>query len=55
MCRSSGTEIYDLAWSPDAAYFIIGSMDNIARIYNAGSGKPPRTGTTCAGCVPVLT
>ncbi len=38
MCRSSGTEIYDLAWSPDSAYFIIGSMDNIARIYNAGSG-----------------
>ncbi|KAK1767127.1 WD40 repeat-like protein [Phialemonium atrogriseum] len=38
MCRSSGAEIYDLAWSPDAAYFIIGSMDNIARIYNAGTG-----------------
>jgi chromatin assembly factor 1 subunit B len=38
MCRSLGTEIYDLAWSPDAAYFIIGSMDNIARIYNAGTG-----------------
>ena len=40
MCRSLGTEIYDLAWSPDASYFIIGSMDNIARIYNAGTGKP---------------
>ncbi|TPX17207.1 uncharacterized protein E0L32_003325 [Thyridium curvatum] len=38
MCRSSGAEIYDLAWSPDSAYFIIGSMDNIARIYNAGTG-----------------
>lgn len=38
MCRSLGTEIYDLAWSPDAAFFIIGSMDNIARIYNAGTG-----------------
>ncbi|KAF3073665.1 hypothetical protein CFAM422_003939 [Trichoderma lentiforme] len=38
MCRSSGAEIYDLAWSPDAVYFIIGSMDNIARIYNASSG-----------------
>ncbi|KAH8899310.1 WD40 repeat-like protein [Thozetella sp. PMI_491] len=38
MCRSSGTEIYDLAWSPDSSYFIIGSMDNIARIYNAGTG-----------------
>ena len=40
MCRSSGAEIYDLAWSPDAAHFIIGSMDNIARIYNATTGKP---------------
>lgn len=39
MCRSSGAEIYDLAWSPDGAYFIIGSMDNIARIYNTGTGK----------------
>ncbi|KAL2199072.1 WD40-repeat-containing domain protein [Corynascus similis CBS 632.67] len=38
MCRSLGTEIYDLAWSPDAAFFIIGSMDNVARIYNAGTG-----------------
>lgn len=38
MCRSSGAEIYDLAWSPDGSYFIIGSMDNIARIYNAGTG-----------------
>ncbi|KAH6687861.1 chromatin assembly factor 1 subunit B [Plectosphaerella plurivora] len=38
MCRSSGSEIYDLAWSPDSTYFIIGSMDNIARIYNASSG-----------------
>ncbi len=39
MCRSSGAEIYDLAWSPDGSYFIIGSMDNIARIYNAGTGE----------------
>ncbi|KAI0126932.1 WD40-repeat-containing domain protein [Xylariales sp. AK1849] len=39
MCRSSGAEIYDLAWSPDATYFIIGSMDNVARIYNAGTGS----------------
>jgi chromatin assembly factor 1 subunit B len=38
MCRSSGAEIYDLAWSPDAAHFIIGSMDNIARIYSASTG-----------------
>ncbi|KAH7273598.1 Chromatin assembly factor 1 subunit [Fusarium solani] len=38
MCRSSGAEIYDLAWSPDGVHFIIGSMDNIARIYNAQTG-----------------
>lgn len=38
MCRSSGSEIYDLAWSPDGNYFIIGSMDNVARIYNAATG-----------------
>ncbi|QSZ32299.1 hypothetical protein DSL72_001873 [Monilinia vaccinii-corymbosi] len=39
MCRSSGAEIYDLAWSPDSIYFIIGSMDNVARIYNAQTGQ----------------
>jgi WD40 repeat protein len=39
MCRSSGAEIYDLAWSPDGVYFMIGSMDNIARIYNAQTGQ----------------
>ena len=39
MCRSSGAEIYDLAWSPDAHYFIIGSMDNVARIYSAATGR----------------
>ena len=40
MCRSNtGAEIYDLAWSPDGMFFITGSMDNIARIYNASTGK----------------
>lgn len=39
MCRSSGSEIYDLAWSPDGIFLITGSMDNIARIYNAQSGQ----------------
>ncbi|XPS94052.1 Chromatin assembly factor 1 subunit [Ascochyta lentis] len=38
MCRSIGSEIYDLAWSPDGVYFITGSMDNVARIYNAQTG-----------------
>ncbi|KAK5256953.1 Chromatin assembly factor 1 subunit, partial [Cryomyces antarcticus] len=39
MCRSNGTEIYDLAWSPDGVFFITGSMDNVARIYNAQTGQ----------------
>ena len=38
MCRSSGAEIYDMAWSPDGVFIITGSMDNIARIYNAQTG-----------------
>ncbi|EME48930.1 hypothetical protein DOTSEDRAFT_67845 [Dothistroma septosporum NZE10] len=43
MCRSSsGAEIYDLAWSPDGMFFITGSMDNIARIYNASTGQTVR-------------
>ncbi|KAI9748571.1 MAG: hypothetical protein M4579_007186 [Chaenotheca gracillima] len=42
MCRSSGSEIYDLAWSPDGVFFITGSMDNIARIYNAQTGQTVR-------------
>ncbi|KAI6247844.1 hypothetical protein HI914_04521 [Erysiphe necator] len=33
-----GSEIYDLAWSPDGVFFITGSMDNIARIYNTQTG-----------------
>jgi chromatin assembly factor 1 subunit B len=41
MCRSIGSEIYDLAWSPDGVFFITGSMDNIARIYNAQTGTTP--------------
>lgn len=39
MCRSMGSEIYDLAWSPDGMYFITGSMDNIARVWNAQTGE----------------
>ncbi|KAF2007376.1 WD40 repeat-like protein [Amniculicola lignicola CBS 123094] len=42
MCRSMGSEIYDLAWSPDGVFFITGSMDNIARIYNAQTGTVVR-------------
>ena len=39
MFRSLGSEIYDLAWSPDGAYVITGSMDNTARIYDAKDGQ----------------
>ena len=43
MCRSSsGSEIYDLAWSPDGMFFITGSMDNVARIYSATNGTRKR-------------
>ncbi|KAL5361553.1 WD40-repeat-containing domain protein [Aspergillus floccosus] len=42
MCRSSGAEIYDLAWSPDGVFIITGSMDNITRIYNAQTGQMVR-------------
>lgn len=42
MCRSSGAEIYDLAWSPDGVFIMTGSMDNIARIYNAQNGQMVR-------------
>lgn len=42
MCRSSGAEIYDVAWSPDGVFIITGSMDNIARIYNAQTGQMVR-------------
>ncbi|KAI9692094.1 MAG: hypothetical protein M1820_009529 [Bogoriella megaspora] len=42
MCRSFGSEIYDMAWSPDGQFFITGSMDNIARIYNTNTGQVVR-------------
>ena len=52
MCRSSGSEIYDLAWSPDGVFFITGSMDNIARIYNAQSGQCFSPSLAFQGLVP---
>lgn len=42
MCRSSSSEIYDLAWSPDGMFFITGSMDNVTRIYNTHTGALAR-------------
>lgn len=38
-CRSTGSEIYDLAWSPDAMYLLTGSMDHVARIFNVNTGQ----------------
>ena len=52
MCRSLGSEIYDMAWSPDGLFFITGSMDNIARIYNANTGMSLQGCTT--NCYPNL-
>ncbi|KAI1006955.1 hypothetical protein K3495_g1264 [Podosphaera aphanis] len=36
---SGGSEVYDLAWSPDGIYYMTGSMDNVVRIYNAQTGQ----------------
>lgn len=44
MCRSQAIrdlEIYDLAWSPDGRFFVTGSTDNVARIYDASTGGRP--------------
>ena len=35
----SMAEVYDLAWSPDGSRFITGSIDNIARIWDANTGN----------------
>lgn len=37
--RTSISEIYDLAWSPDSKFIATGSMDNITRIYNVVTGE----------------
>lgn len=39
VCRSSTSEIYDIAWSPDLQYIAAGSMDNYARIYRVSDGS----------------
>ena len=39
MCRSMGSEIYDLAWSPDGLYIATGSMDNTVRVYDSTDGS----------------
>ncbi|CAM9018523.1 unnamed protein product [Wickerhamomyces anomalus] len=38
-CRSSTSEVYDLAWSPDSKYIITGSTDNVSRIYDVSNGQ----------------
>ncbi|KAI9654414.1 MAG: hypothetical protein M1831_005380 [Alyxoria varia] len=42
MCGPIGKEIYDLAWSPDGSFFVTGSMDNVARIFDAETGSVVR-------------
>ncbi|KAG9297684.1 hypothetical protein G9A89_011199 [Geosiphon pyriformis] len=37
MLRGALSDIYDLAWSPDAMHLITGSIDNTARIWNTHS------------------
>ncbi|ODV63718.1 Cac2p [Ascoidea rubescens DSM 1968] len=37
--RSSTSEIYDIAWSPNSQYLLTGSMDNISKIYNVVTGQ----------------
>lgn len=37
-CRGAA-EVYDLAWSPCGRYFVTGSLDNQARVWDAEVGK----------------
>lgn len=39
VCRTSTSEIYDIAWSPDLQYVAAGSMDNVTRIYRTADGS----------------
>lgn len=39
VCRTSTSEIYDIAWSPDLQYVAAGSMDNVTRIYRSVDGS----------------
>lgn len=37
---SAGTkEIYDLAWSPDSAKLVVGSLENVARVFDLATGN----------------
>lgn len=38
VCRSMGSEIYDLCWSVDSNFLIAGAMDNSLRLYDAHTG-----------------
>ncbi|KAG6811776.1 hypothetical protein H0H92_005906 [Tricholoma furcatifolium] len=33
-------QVYDLAWSPNGEYVLVGSTDNIARVFSVADGKP---------------
>lgn len=36
-CRGHGSEVYDIAWSPNASYIIAGTMDNTAFVWDTKS------------------
>ena len=37
--HTAGGDIFDAAWSPDSAYIISGSVDNVAIVWNVATGK----------------
>lgn len=54
MCRSNSRPdlgIYDLAWSPDGRFFVTGSTDNVARIFDASTGETYQARLFSAACL----
>ena len=39
MYRGHGSEVYDLAWSPDARYIASGTMDNTTYVWDTNTCK----------------
>lgn len=39
LTRATSQELYDIAWSPDGAYVVVGGTDFVARIINAADGS----------------
>ena len=38
-CRGSSSDMYDMAWSPDASFLIVGCVDNTARMWDVNESK----------------